>query len=199
MWRQKHIERVSFSFFKGTSPNNSMLCAPCVGVGKSRIQGIPIWYKAMYILTTLCLAKAITHHELSFKVGHLLQFYQKRWGICHLFFKPNSYSLIIIWESLFWFWNIWLLAHQTVAKSLSSQSHFGTAILIRGKDSKLTSMSAFKHCDLGGKVLLFWKKTNPTLLFGSEQWVLHTLGSPWNVCIGKCPLTQARHDCSRTK
>lgn len=75
MWRQKHIERVSFSFFKGTAPSNSMHCAACVAVGKSRIQGIPIWYKEMYILATLCLAKAITHHELSFKVGHLLQFY----------------------------------------------------------------------------------------------------------------------------
>lgn len=52
-----------------------MHSAACVDVGKSRIQGIPIWYKEMYILVTLCLAKAITYCELSFKVGHLLQFY----------------------------------------------------------------------------------------------------------------------------
>lgn len=66
-----------------------MQCAACVDVRKLRIQGIPIWYKEMYILTTLCLAKAITHHELSFKVGHLLQFYQKHWDICHLFLKAT--------------------------------------------------------------------------------------------------------------
>lgn len=73
--RQKRIERVSFSLLKGTSPTNYMHSAACVDVGKSRIQGIPIWYKEMYILVTLCLAKAITYCELSFKVGHLLQFY----------------------------------------------------------------------------------------------------------------------------